>query len=390
MENYDSFSYYFIFITSFFGISFYLFSFLFLVLMFKKKNLILNSNFTCFLIHCITNLFDIIIEKNLYDDIDKTKQNQTPNFNDITNMNFNYQERYKSPEIILYFLYLIQYFFIVKQVNKYSSGDKIFDSDIDFSFTYLWIFHIFYVFIIFPYHILTSEIEGPLKYIKIIFLLAFIISFYIVMDSRIKDLMEYFLEKMDSQDSDLTIHVPTMRPIHLHEIYKKLHNLIFINFVIFIMSSTLKLMLGVVDKNSLLEIIMKDSIVVLDDLIFFVMFYFLSFVLYLLNKEYEPETKRVSNNDIVDLEEKEEEDEEENDEEEDEKDNEFENKNSDDFEEEEDKETEETERKNVSYETDKININKEQNVEMIDVKNKKKKKPKLNKNFEKDEIDIFN
>ena len=202
--------------------------------------------------------------------------------------------------------------------------------------------------------------------------------------------MEYFLEKIDSQDSDLTIHIPTMRPIHLHETYKQLHNLIFINFVIFIMSSTLKLMLGVVDKNSLLEIIMKDSIVVLDDLIFFVMFYFLSFVLYLLNKEYEPETKRVSNNDIVDLEEKEEEDEEENDEEEDEKDNEFENKNSDDFEEEEDKETEETERKNVSYETDKININKEQNVEMIDVKNKKKKKPKLNKNFEKEEIDIFN
>ena len=102
MENYDSFSYYFIFITSFFGISFYLFSFLFLVFMFKKKNLILNSNFTCFLIHCITNLFDIIIEKNLYDDNDKIKQNQSQNFNDISNMNFNYQERYKSPEIILY------------------------------------------------------------------------------------------------------------------------------------------------------------------------------------------------------------------------------------------------------------------------------------------------
>ena len=388
MENYDTFSIYFIFITSFFGISFYLFTFLFLVFMFKKKNLILNSNFSCFFIHCLTNLFDIIIEKNFYEEVDNTK-NTIPNFNDIT-VNFNYKEKYKTPEIILYFLYLIQYYFIIKQIDKYTSGEKIFDCDIDFSFNYLWIFHIFYIFILFPYNIITSEIEGPIKYIRIIFLLAFVISFYIVLDSRIKDLMEFFLEKSDSHDSDLTIHIQTMRPIHLYEMYKKIHNLIFINFVIFIMISTLKLMLAIVDKNSSLETFMKDIIVILDDSIYFIMFYFLTFVLYLLNKEYEPENKRVSNHDIVDLEEKEEEDEEENDEEEDEKDNEFENKNSDDFEEEEDKETEETERKNVSYETDKININKEQNVEMIDVKNKKKKKPKLNKNFEKEEIDIFN
>ena len=399
MENYDTFSIYFIFITSFFGISFYLFTFLFLVFMFKKKNLILNSNFSCFFIHCLTNLFDIIIEKNFYEEVDNTK-NTIPNFNDIT-VNFNYKEKYKTPEIILYFLYLIQYYFIIKQIDKYTSGEKIFDCDIDFSFNYLWIFHIFYIFILFPYNIITSEIEGPIKYIRIIFLLAFVISFYIVLDSRIKDLMEFFLEKSDSHDSDLTIHIQTMRPIHLYEMYKKIHNLIFINFVIFIMISTLKLMLAIVDKNSSLETFMKDIIVILDDSIYFIMFYFLTFVLYLLNKEYEPENKRVSNHDIVDLEEKEEEDEEENEEEneedneeeedEKEKENDKENKDEKDFEEEEEKETEYTEKKNFSQETDKINvINNEQNVEMIKIKNKKKKRPETYKNYEDDKIDIYN
>ena len=146
---------------------------------------------------------------------------------------------------------------------------------------------------------------------------------------------------------------------------------------------------------------MKDIIVILDDSIYFIMFYFLTFVLYLLNKEYEPENKRVSNHDIVDLEEKEEEDEEENEEEneedneeeedEKEKENDKENKDEKDFEEEEEKETEYTDKKNFSQETDKINvINNEQNVEMIKIKNKKKKRPETYKNYEDDKIDIYN
>ncbi len=113
--EYDNLSTYFIYFLGFFSIVFYIVSFCFFKFRFKKGNIILNEKYNLIIIHCITNVFDLIIIKNIY--------------------NYEYiEDKILITYLILFLFYSIQYNILKNEVEKLLLKNEIFDCDINFEF----------------------------------------------------------------------------------------------------------------------------------------------------------------------------------------------------------------------------------------------------------------
>ena len=335
---YNRFSMIFNYFIGFFGTFFYLVSFLFLKYRFNKGRLILNDKFTLIFVHCLNNFFYIFTFKTFYENNDNSE---------------NSEKRFLIPELIVFFLNILEYYYLNKQAYKFIFGNDLFDCDVYFEFDYFWIFHFFFIIITFPYQIFNDDIIYSLKYIKICLLLIFIITYYTFIDNRMREIIELFDEKLESSNTYLAIHIPNIKTIDLYEIYYRLYNLIFGNLIMCIIISTLLIIINVLDENTYYGSFIKNIYFILYEVNFFSLSLYLIYVLYIFYTFNEkPRKIQIVDENIINLEEEKDELEEEENEEE----------NEEEYEEEENEDNYE----NKNSEKESINSNKNQNYELQD------------------------
>ena len=284
--EYDNLSTYFIYFLGFFSIVFYIVSFCFFKFRFKKGNIILNEKYNLIIIHCITNVFDLIIIKNIY--------------------NYEYiEDKILITYLILFLFYSIQYNILKNEVEKLLLKNEIFDCDINFEFNNFWIFHLFFYLIIFPYQIFNYEISIIIKNIKIFFLLIYAIRYYIFLNNRMKEVIQLFNNKLESSETYLIIHIPNIKPYNLCVIYKRMQKIITVNLFIFILKSCLLFLMNKVDKDSISYIILENICIIFHEINFFSISLYLIYILYVFNK-YNSEHKQlpIDDENIINLEDK--------------------------------------------------------------------------------------
>ena len=347
--EYDKLSNYIIYFFGFFGIGFYIISFCFFKFRYKKGNIILNEKFSLIIIHCMTNIFDLIIIKNIYN-------------------NKYIEEKIIISDLILFLFYLIQYNIFKNQIEKLLLKNEIFDCDINFEFNHFWIFHFFFYLINFPYQIFNYKIIIILKNIQIFFLLIYAITYYIFLNNRLNEVIQLFNDKLESSDTYLIIHIPNIKPINLYIIYKRMHLLISVNLYIFILKSCLLILMNKFDKNSYSYWLLENIYIIFNEIYFFSISLYLIYILYVFNK-FNSEHKQlpIGDDNIINLEDEKNELEINDDKM---KDDEFEEEEK---EEEKEKEKEEKEKKgnniiNLDSEKELINPNNDLILELQDIK----------------------
>ena len=282
--EYDILSIYFIYFLGFFSIGFYIISFCFFKFRFNKGKIILNENFSLIIIHCLTNVYDLIIIKNIYN-------------------NKYIEEKLLIAHLILFLFYSIQYNILKNQVEKFLLKNEIFDCDINFEFNNYWIFHLCFYLIIFPYHIFNYKITLILKNIQIIFLLIYVIKYYLFLNNRIKEVIQLFNNKLESSETYLIIHIPNIKPINLCMIYKRMNIIITVNLFIFILKSCLLLLMNKFDNNSILYRLLENICIIFKEINFFSISLYLIYIIYIFN-EYNSEHKQlpIADDNIINLE----------------------------------------------------------------------------------------
>ena len=160
-----------------------------------------------------------------------------------------------------------------------------------------------------------------------------------------------------------------MKKFHLIKIYINLKNIFFITLFEIVLICTLKLMKDIVQTNFVLYKFINYIIIILNEILFILLFLGLTYSLYLLNKKYKNKEKKINNNEEYNyINEKDFENEEE------EEENEFDD---DVIEEEEEEENEENNENETSSET-KIEEMKENKKNTIEKTIKKDNKIELN------------
>ncbi len=87
-----------------------------------------------------------------------------------------------------------------------------------------------------------------------------------------------------------------MKKFHLIKIYINLKNIFFITLFEIVLISTLKLMKDIVQTNFILYKFINYIIIILNEILFILLFLGLTYNLYLLNKKYKNKEKKINNN----------------------------------------------------------------------------------------------
>ena len=264
MELNDNFTFYFILIINFISTFIYLFCIFYISKNLpKKKILIFATNFNILLLHIIYNYIDI--------------------FN--TNSN-----------IINIFLFIIKsiiYFMTINNFNNFITAKKIFQTNISFDLSPLFlIIQILYPIIHFPYFIFGNL--PPLIYLQIFFSFFFYLVIYIFLNEGVKNILDYLYTK--GTKKYLKILIPNMKKFHLIKIYINLKNIFFITLFEIVLICTLKLMKDIVQTNVFLYKFINYIIIILNEILFILLFLGLTYNLYLLNKKYKNKEKKINNN----------------------------------------------------------------------------------------------
>ena len=263
MEYNNNFTFYFILILTFLLTFIYLISIFYIILnLSTKKILIFATNFNILLLHIIYNYIDIF------------------------NTNSNYIN------ILLYIIKTIIYFITINNFNNFITAKKIFQTNISFDLSPLFLLiQILYPIIHFPYFIFGNL--PPLNYLQIFFSFFFYLIIYIFLNEGVKNILDYLYTK--GIKKYLKILVPNMKKFHLIKIYINLKNIFFVIFFEIVLICTLKLMKDIVQTNYILYKYINYIIIILNEILFILLFLGLTYNLYLLNKKYKNKEKKTNN-----------------------------------------------------------------------------------------------
>ena len=262
------------------GFGFYVFSFFFFKFKFKNGSLILNENYTLIIIHCLTKFLIAIKINNLY---------QYINEKGIL-------------DLIIFILYTFQYYYLKNQIEKFLIRNDIFDSEINFEFNKFWLYHFFFIFLNFPYQIFNQKIINFLENIKIYLLMIYVISYFVFINKRIKQIINLFKEKLESSEIYLIVQIPNIKHNDIYIIYQKMHILITVNLIIFLIKSVLLIIVNILEfpKSWLLKIIS----LLLNEINFLSISLYLIYIFYLFyNLNEENKKIKIEDYDIINLEE---------------------------------------------------------------------------------------
>jgi hypothetical protein len=248
-ENYEE-----TLILSFIGLALFLISVLILIFYIKKIILIKSKPFIFILVHSITNLIEIHINK---------------------------KELFIYKCLFSFASYLFQFHQIISEINKMLMGKQIFKSDKDYSIKRLKYYEIIIPIIFFPYAIIFQGTEF-INFCQYLSIIVILLCFYEYVKNKLDQVIKYINEI--NKDN---IEIAYMEPEELDKIYIMSRYLWVTSFILILLFYITKFFDILLRKIKNIHYVVSLVLLCLKETLSFILFIGLISIVILLNKSYD-------------------------------------------------------------------------------------------------------